>query len=322
MPLANLVARIEGTRSDLRGQPVVLLAHLDHLGRGWPDVREANAGQVHPGADDNASGVAVVLEVARAMALEPPRARPVLFAIVTGEEAGRLGSKHLLDFLAPAGPPFACVNLDTVGRLREGKLHVLNADSAREWRFIFMGVQATTGLESTIVPEPLDSSDQISCIERGVPAVQLFTGPHADYHRPGDTADKVDAEGLARIAEAVHEVVTYLADRAEPLTVTIAGSEGAPSTGAAGRRRVSLGTMPDFSFGGPGVRVQEVLPGSPAESSGLRAGDVVVALDGSPVADLRAYSDLLSRRKPGDEVEVTAERGSARITVRVRLEAR
>ena len=253
------------------------------------------------------------------------RARPrtVLFAVVTGEEAGRVGSKHLLGEMPEGERPYACVNLDTVGRLADGELFVLNADSAREWRFIFMGVGYTTGAPIKVVPEPLDSSDQMSCIELGIPAVQLFTGPTPDYHRPSDTADTIDADGMAVVTEAAHEAVVYLAERLEPLTVTIKG-EAAPAghpggAPAAGARRASLGTMPDFGFAGPGVRVQQVMPSSAAEKAGLLAGDVLIAFDGEPVADLRGYSTLLKTKSPGDQVEVTVLRDGEEQTVTATL---
>ncbi|HSN53468.1 MAG TPA: M28 family peptidase, partial [Candidatus Sulfomarinibacteraceae bacterium] len=273
----------------------------------------------------NASGVAVLLELARAMAAEPPRPRAVHVAAVTGEEAGRLGSRHLLASMPEGDRPFACINLDTVGRLADGALYVLNADSAREWRFIFMGVGYTTGAPVEVVTEPLDSSDQMSCLELGIPAVQLFTGPTPDYHRPSDTPDTIDADGLAVVTEAAHEAVAYLAERLEPLTVTISGgpdpaAAGHPSgDGDGGPRRASLGTLPDFGFAGPGVRVQQVMPGSAAEAAGLLAGDVLVAFDGEPVADLRSYSALLKAKGPGDEVAVTVLRDGAELTVTATL---
>jgi hypothetical protein len=308
MTLTNLAGRLPGSDPSLANQPVVVLAHLDHLGRGWPDVRSGNEGLIHPGADDNASGVAVLLELARAMAVEPPRPRPVLFAVVTGEEAGRLGSRKLIESLRTSGSPLACLNLDTVGRLADGKLYVLNTDSAREWRFLFMGVGHTIGTTIEVVAEPLDSSDQMSCIEAGVPGVQLLTGPNADYHRPTDTADRIDGKGMAVVADVARETVAYLAERTEPLTVTISGAATAAPPADGEPRRASLGTMPDFAFAGPGVRVQEVVPGSPAATAGVRAGDVLVALDGLPIADLRGYSAALKARQPGDPVELTVRR--------------
>jgi hypothetical protein len=324
MELVNLLARIPGSDPKLADEPVVVIAHLDHLGRGWPDVREGNRGEIHPGADDNASGVAVLLELARAMAAEPPRPRPVVFAAVTGEEAGLLGSRHLLGAMAADARPFACVNLDTVGRLADGKLYVLNADTAREWRFIFMGVGYTTGAPVAVVSEPLDASDQVACIENGVPAIQLFTGPTPDYHRPSDTVDTIDADGLVVVTEAAHEAIGYLAERTDPLTVTIASAaEGRnaqqpPET----QRRASLGTMPDFAFEGPGVRVQQVMPDSAAEKAGILAGDVLVALNGEPVTDLRTYSGLLKARAPGDEVEIAVLRDGEKVSLTAVLGSR
>ena len=325
MELVNLVARVPGSDPQLDAQPVLVLAHIDHLGTGWPDVRAGNEGQVHPGADDNASGVAVLLELARTMAAEPPRPRPVVFAVVTGEEAGLVGSRHLLSTLPPDVQPFACVNLDTVGRLADGKLYVLNADSAREWRFIFMGVGYTTGAPISVVSEPLDASDQVACIENGIPAVQLFTGPTTDYHRPTDTISTIDAEGLVVVTEAAHEAVGYLAERTEALTVTIAAagtSDAAAPAASEAPRRASLGTMPDFGYEGEGVRVEQVMPGSAAESAGILAGDVIVAFDGQPVADLRSYSGLLKAHAPGDEVTVMVLREGGQLEFTATLGAR
>lgn len=322
MELVNLLAQVPGTDRELASQPVVVMAHIDHLGRGWPDVRAGNEGLVHPGADDNASGVAVLLELARTMAAEAPRPRPILFAVVTGEESGLLGSRHLLQSRPAEEEPFACINLDTVGRLSDGQLYVLNADSAREWRFIFMGVGSMTGAPVAVVSEPFDASDQVACIERGIPAVQLFTGPTPDYHRPTDTADTIDVAGLVVVTEAAHEAVAYLAERSDPLTVTIAAAGDEPPTAAAAPRRASLGTMPDFAFEGKGVRVQQVMPGSVAETAGIVVGDVVIALEGEPVSDLRSYSELLKRHEPGDEIDVTVLRNGEELTVHARLGAR
>jgi aminopeptidase N len=188
-----------------------------------------------------------------------------------------------------------------------------------------MGVGYTTGAPVAVVSEALDASDQVACIDRGVPAVQLFTGPTEDYHRPSDNAETIDAEGLVVVTEAVHETVGYLAERTEALTVTIAGSgEAAPesASSAQGERRASLGTMPDFAFEGEGVRVQIVMPDSAAEKAGIQTGDIVVALDGKKVTDLRSYSALLKTYSPGDAAEVALLREGEAITVKVVLGAR
>lgn len=323
--VTNLLARKRGSDPKLQDSPVLVMAHLDHLGTGWPDVRAGNEGKIHPGADDNASGVAALLSIAREIGGGPPAPRPVLFAVTTGEEAGLLGARRLLSDLAEEGRlPAACVNLDTVGRLEDGKVLVLGASSAREWRFLWMGVGYTTGLELDFAAEPLAASDQVACHEHGVPGVQVTTGPHADYHSPGDTAEAVDAEGLAEIAEGVRQAVVYLAERTEPLTSQLAGAEAGaqPRRPTAGPRRASLGTMPDFAHSGPGVRVQEVMPDSAAQAAGIEAGDVLVAFDGEEVEGLRAFSELLERHAPGDRVEVVVLRGGTRIVLEAVLRQR
>jgi S1-C subfamily serine protease len=158
-----------------------------------------------------------------------------------------------------------------------------------------------------------------------VPAIQLFTGPTPDYHRPSDTAETIDADGMVTVTAAAHEAVGYLAERTDPLTVTIAGT-GPPTAPAAlagqGGRRASLGTMPDFSFEGEGVRVQQVMPESGAEKAGIVAGDVIMALDDEEVTDLRSLSNILKSRAPGDSVRVKVLRDGEVITVSAMLGAR
>ena len=329
--VANVVGLLPGGDPALKDRPVVVVAHLDHLGHGWPDVRREFQGQVHPGADDNASGVAVLLELARAMKDDKAK-RPIVFLAVTGEEAGRLGSKRWV-----AGPSafeasktFAAVNLDTVGRLGAGKLQVLGTGTAAEWIHAVRGASWVTGVETKAVPETLESSDHVSFVEAGIPAVQLFSGPHADYHRPSDTAEKVDVPGLAKVDAVAKELVSWLAGRSEPLAVSIAAKapaapSAAPAPGpgdaaaAPPARRVSFGTMPDFSFEGPGVKVEAVVPGSPAEKAGVKPGDVVLALDGKPVASLRDFSEKLKGMSPGQVVKATLRREGKELELPVTL---
>jgi aminopeptidase N len=336
----NIVARIPGSDPALADDPILVMAHIDHLGLGEAGAPAERRGKVHPGADDNASGVAVLLGLAGAMAAEPPRARPVVFAVTSAEEVGALGSRALVASMSEAGtPPFACLNLDSVGRLSTGRLYVLNADSAREWRFIMMGVGYTTGIDVAIVPEPLDASDDAACLDAGIPAVQLFTGPHSDYHEPTDTADKVDRAGLAAVAEAAYQTVDYLAQRQEPLTISLdlaaRGGEQATATaghpggghpggghpgGQPGARKVSLGTMPDFAFAGPGVKVQEVREDSPAAAAGIQAGDVLLSVDGAGIQGLRELGTALRKYSAGDTVTVHLRRGEQELDVQATLE--
>ncbi|WP_035802881.1 M20/M25/M40 family metallo-hydrolase [Deferrisoma camini] len=320
--LRNVVGLVRGTDPELSATAVVVGAHYDHLGRGWPDAHAGDRGRVHPGADDNASGVAVLLELARVVAAARP-ARSVVFVAFAAEEAGRLGSKQ---FVA-AGRPFpvsrivAMVNLDTVGRLGGGRLLVLGTGTAREWVHIANGAGYVTGVRVEPVARDEGGSDQVSFVEAGVPAVQLTTGPHPDYHRPTDTPDKIDIDGLVRVAEVAREFVAYLADRREPLTRgTSSGAERSPER--SGGRRVTLGVVPDFAFPGPGVRLSGVTPGSPAEAAGLRAGDVVDRVGGAEVRSLADLGRVLKAHRPGDQVEVVFRRGGETKRVEVRLSER
>jgi membrane-associated protease RseP (regulator of RpoE activity) len=196
---------------------------------------------------------------------------------------------------------------------------VIATGTASEWQHIFRGAGFVTGVEGRMIPEALESSDQKSFIDQGVPAVQIFTDPHADYHRPGDTADKIDGPGLVKVATFVKEGIVYLGERDQPLTNTIASMKGAaavpatpPPPGAAAApatgRRVSFGTMPDFAFAGPGVRVAGVTPGSPAEKAGVKEGDVLLKVDDEDVANLQGFSGILRRLTPGQTVKVVLRR--------------
>jgi hypothetical protein len=304
--LQNVVGIIPGSKPEGEAQSVVVGAHYDHLGLGWPDVRQEHRGKIHHGADDNASGVAVLLELARVLGKNLKPKTTVVFVAFTGEEAGRKGSKY---FVAnqrrfPSEQTLGMLNLDTVGRLEEKKLLVLGAGSAREWIHIFRGAGYVTGVDAETVSKELDSSDQESFQEAGVPAVQLFTGPHLDYHRPTDTVDKIDPEGLLKVASVAKEVIEYLAKRQEPLTNTLTPSrhvEAAPKT----TRKVSLGIIPDFAYRGKGCRLSGVVPGSPAESSGLKEGDVIVRIGSDAIHNLRDLSNVLKSLKPGDKISIT-----------------
>lgn len=169
-----------------------------------------------------------------------------------------------------------------------------------------------TGVESTSVPGQYEASDQLTFIEKGIPGVQLFTGPHADYHRPGDTPDKVDVAGLTKVAALAREAVEFLADREGGLTKTIPGAGATPSAASpappGGGRRVTFGTVPDFGFAGPGLKLDGTTPGSPAEKAGLMKGDVLVKVAGRPVESLRGFSEILRDLSPGQAVDVVYRR--------------
>ena len=275
---------------------------------GWPDAKSGNKGKLHYGADDNASGVAVMLEMARILGKSMEPSRSVVFAAFTAEEAGLLGARHYVENMQkfPAAKVMGNLNIDTVGRLGENKLLVLGSSSAREWKFIFMGASFVTGVQTEMPTQDIDSSDQVAFIEAGVPAVQFFSGASPDYHKPTDTADKLDINGLVKVAAIVKEGVEYLAERPEPMDFK--GVTG-PSTGnkpARGERSVSTGLMPDFAFSGKGVSIGALGDDTPAKKAGLQKGDVIIAINGTEVADLRAYSNMLKQFSPGELINVTS----------------
>ncbi|HSD29565.1 MAG TPA: M20/M25/M40 family metallo-hydrolase, partial [Vicinamibacteria bacterium] len=322
--LRNVIGVLPGTKAEWKGQSALLTAHYDHLGLGWPDVHKGDEGKLHPGADDNASGVAVMLELAKALAAQEKPQRTIVFVAFAGEESGLLGSRHYVEHpVFPLERTIGVINLDTVGRLFDKKVSVIATGSASEWQHIFRGAGFVTGVEGRMIPDALESSDQKSFIDKGVPAVQVFTDPHADYHRPGDTVDKIDGPGLVKVATFVKEGIVYLGEREQPLTNTIASMKGAgptaPAPGAAAGgpppavagqgRRVSFGTMPDFAFAGPGVRVAGITPGSPAEKAGVKEGDVLLKVDGKDVASLQGFSGILRGLAPGQTVRVVLSRG-------------
>ncbi|MDH5326379.1 MAG: M20/M25/M40 family metallo-hydrolase [Gammaproteobacteria bacterium] len=313
--LRNVIGILPGKNPAMKQQTVVLGAHYDHLGKGWPDVHQGDEGKIHYGADDNASGIAVMLEVLnKAKTWQPERA--IVFVAFSGEEAGRRGSLRYVNTRS-AFPPeqiFAMLNLDTVGRLGSQALTVFGTGSAKEWKTMFRFVGMATGVNIRPVADDFGSSDQKSFLDKGIPAVQFFGSVHEDFHRPGDRVDKIDTAGLVKVAAVVKETMEYLAHRLDPLTVTLVSGKGQQPHGpqAAGKqgqgkpagRKVSLGTIPDFSYAGVGVKISGVNSGSPAQSAGLSGGDVIVKINAAVVKNLRDFAAVLRQAKVGDRLRI------------------
>jgi uncharacterized iron-regulated protein len=326
----NVIGVLPGKRADWSTQSIVLSAHYDHLGLGWPDVREGSAGQIHPGADDNASGVAVLLELTKLLAAEGGGSRNLVVIAFSAEEAGRLGSQFYVDHPRfPLNEIRGAINLDAVGRLADQPLSILGTGTADEWQHIFRGCTFVTGIPSKNVVEGANGSDQWSFIERGIPAVQIFSGPHGDYHRPSDTPDKVDPSGLVKVAAFVKESVTYMLEREPPLTVKIAaatgqpaGSTPPPTTNPDGGRKVLFGAVPAFDYQGQGVKLDSVVADSPAATAGLRAGDILVKLDKEKIANLQQFSNLLKQLQPDQQVTAHVLRDGKELAIKVTLRKR
>ncbi|MFK5855333.1 MAG: M20/M25/M40 family metallo-hydrolase [Bacteroidota bacterium] len=322
LKLTNVIGIIPGTDPKLKDEPVVVSAHYDHLGLGWPDVRKGNEGKIHYGADDNASGVAIMIELAQSMAKTVKPKRTIVFLACTAEEAGLIGSRyfvaHSKDYFK--GDIFANVNLDTDGSLFDKKLLVLNGNSAKEWKFIFMGTDYTTGIKSEVIQQDLDASDQVAFIEKGIPGIQLFTGATENYHKPSDVIEKIDGEGMVKVAIVTKEVLVYLADREDPMNYTGSAEvakKASPKAKKSGK--VSTGSIPDFSHQGPGIKIGSVKAGSTGETAGLQAGDIIIEIDSKKTENLKVYSDLLKNYKPGDVVSLTVLRGDEEKTISLTL---
>jgi len=302
----NVLCVVPGTDPALAGETVVVGAHYDHLGR--------VEGAVHPGADDNASGTAVVLSLARAFLEAGGAPRTLVFALFGAEEIGLVGSRHYV--AQPARPldrTVAMVNLDMVGRASTGKLAIGGVDSAAGLGDTVKAALAAESLAASLTGSPFGPSDHSSFYRAGVPALFFHTGSHADYHRPSDTADKLDLAGMARIAAATRRVVETLAAAPRPVYATIRPPTRSRVTGA----YAFLGVQSDG--GADGARLVGVVPGSAADRAGLREGDVVIRLAGAALASFEDLRVAVRKHSAGERVDVVYVRNGERFSVSTTL---
>lgn len=302
----NVVGLLPGSDPALAGQAVVVGAHYDHLGRGGFSSLAASSekGAVHNGADDNASGVAALLTVARDLARGQRPARTVVFVAFTGEELGLLGSTHYAeDPPVPLDSTVAMLNMDMVGRLGADTLIVYGTGTAEEWPDLLAETAETAGIPVSQDESGYGPSDHTAFYSRDVPVLHFFTNVHGDYHRPSDDWQKLDYAGIGRIASLVTDVTAAVAGPTERLTHR--GGAGTPPSESEGQGYGAyLGTVPDFTPVDRGVRLSGVTDGSPADEAGLEAGDVIVGLGDHRVDDLYALTDALRAHRPGDTVRV------------------
>ncbi len=299
-------------------ETVIVGAHYDHLGYGGSNSAAPGDSSIHHGADDNASGTAMLVEVARILAEEGPYPRTILFVAFSGEERGLLGSAHYAGNAArPLDDTVAMVNLDMVGRL-DGKLIVHGTGTGTGLDAMVDRLVATHAFDATKDPGGFGPSDHASFYAKKIPVLHLFTGTHSDYHRPTDTAEKVNYDGMARIARMVAEGVKEIARGPRPEYLEVAGGQTRQRRDG---DRPYFGSIPDFGKPGKGYAIAGVAKDSPSAKGGLQGGDVVIRIGDSAVTGLDDFDSALRKHKAGDTVPVTVRRGEQEVTLQVTLGA-
>jgi aminopeptidase YwaD len=303
---ANIIGLLPGRDPQLKEQALIIGAHYDHLGRGGEaSLAPDRYGEIHPGADDNASGVAGVIALAKAFA-QAGSSRSLVFIAFAAEEMGLLGSSHYVNHPAwPLGKTYAMINLDAIGRLAHSRLYVLGVDSAQEFRPLLK--KTATGLPLTLQfsGDGFGPSDHTNFYAKERPVLMFFTGPHVDYHRPSDTLDKINAEGLATVVKLVFRTAATLVQRTDPLTYAKTKGEPPRLRERGSGYGAYFGSIPDFSESSTlGVKLAGVRPESPAEKAGLKAGDSIVRFAGVTIRTLEDLVFALRSKRAGDRVEV------------------
>jgi hypothetical protein len=317
----NVIGLLPGRDPVLRNETVIVGAHYDHLGLGgFGSLDPDSTGKVHNGADDNASGAAMLIEIAQRLATTPP-ARTVVFIAFSGEELGLLGSSYYVKQpVYPLATTLAMVNLDMVGRLRNKRLIVYGAQTAREFPALLDSLNWYAGLDLKAQGDGYGPSDQSSFYAAGRPVLHFFTDLHEDYHRTTDDWQKINVNGFGQVATFVTGAVTALANRTAPLTpLVVAAAPAATGTATTGGYGAYLGTIPDMTDSPGGVRLVGVRAGSPAEQAGLRGDDIITRIGDMNVPDLQAMTDALRSHQPGDTVDIVVRRGSASTTLHATL---
>ena len=320
----NVVAVLPGGDAKLKDETIVIGAHYDHLGLGHFGARDASAaGKIHFGADDNASGTAVLLDVARRFANLPARpARTIVFVAFSAEELGLYGSRHFVDRALSLASTKAMINLDMVGRLRSNRLTVFGTRSGQNFSRIVTTAAAQLGLSVT-ESDDVGRSDHLSFYNKKIPVLHFFTGNHEDYHRASDTWDKLNVEGMAQISDLVLGSTLRIADEREPINfVSLPSRPPRESERDERGLNIYLGSIPEYGASAAGVQLAGVMDGSPAALAGLRAGDVIVRFASKNIQDIEDLTAALGAQKPGDEVEIIALRSGDAVTFKATLRAR
>jgi hypothetical protein len=311
----NVAAYLPATVPGTAAKPWIALgAHYDHLGHGENGnslADKSEAGRVHAGADDNASGSAAVLAAGAELA-KGPRRRNVMLEFWSGEELGLIGSTAYVN--APPVPLDqleAYFNFDMVGRMQDNKLTIQATGTSDAWGRIIEQANVVAGFDLQMQADPYQPTDVASFNQAAVPALNFFTGTHMDYHRPSDTADKIDYDDLDRVVRFVVSIVRRVGDLDQPLTFTKVEQPTDNGGGRAGVR-VFTGTVPDYSTEVKGLLLSGVIGGGPAEQAGLQKGDIIVEIAGQTIANIYDYTYALDVLKIGEATKVVYTRNGQR----------
>ncbi len=328
----NIMAVLPGKDKRLRNEFIVVGSHYDHLGLGGKDSgsRRPDTVAVHPGADDNASGDAVVLELAKHFKkVRSPRS--IIFAFFGAEEQGLIGSKNFLEWMKydderrinlPDGKEgiVAMVNLDMVGRMRDNALSVSGTGTSSQFKAMAEQVGEQQQLNVTCTPDGYGPSDHASFVAVDIPVLFLTTGGHMEYHTPDDVPSTLNYDGMQQTLEYSQELISRLASMPEtPDYISVP----AANMMSHAKFKVTLGLMPDVMGQSriPGLRADIVVAGKPAHAAGIRSGDIIQEIDGKPVNDMNGYMERLSELEPDTTVPVKVLRGEKVLTFQVHLVA-
>ena len=352
-PAYNVIGVLPGTDPVLKNEAIVIGSHYDHLGRGGQGSLDVNSTEVHHGADDNASGTAAVIELARRFAAERDNKRTMIFIAFSGEEEGLLGSQNYVNHpLFPLEKTVTMINLDMIGRLNSEKLNIGGVGTAAEWKGLLKKQNESSDgviVEAKILASPrvqsssdkdlppgtprmvragstilfdlqlnddgFGPSDHSSFYGKKIPVLFFFTGTHNDYHKPSDTAEKINYGGEAKIINYISEIIRAVDQNPARPTYT-----AAKSTGISGGRsgfNISLGTVPNYADSTDGLLLDGVRDDSPAAKAGILAGDKIVKLAGKDIRNVMDYTYVLGEMKAGTEYEVVVLRGGQRLTLKV-----
>jgi aminopeptidase YwaD len=320
----NVLAYLPGKTDEY----VIIGAHYDHLGHGYYDsLAPSQIGQIHPGADDNASGTAGVLELARLLApMKGQLQRGILFVSFAGEELGLLGSAEWVkEPTLPLGKAVAMLNMDMIGRIKDDKVYIGGVGTGAAFKTLLEQEQSKSTFKIEYSAGGYSASDHTSFVAKKIPVLFFFSGLHSDYHKPSDTWEKINAPSAAHLLDFIDDIALKLDSASERTAfVTVVEDQSADHTTGGGGSGYGpyFGSIPDFGQEADGVKFSDVRPGSPAAKAGFKAGDILVQFGVKPIKNLYDFTDALRRNKVGDIVNVKVLRDGKPITASVKLEQR